>query len=157
MSPRLDQKEGRLKPRIDVLTLAVENVERSLEFYRRLGLESPGIVGTEFVGDGNTPGGTVAMFELDGGQLLALYSRADLAKDAAIPLEPPSSGQFSIGQLVGSREQVDSLLAEARSAGATVVADPHDRPWGIYSGYFRDLDGYLWEIIWNPDRPPSDG
>ena len=146
-----------MKPGVDVLTLAVENVERSLEFYRRLGLDSPGIVGTEFGGDATTPGGTAAMFELDGGLLLALYSRADLAKDAAIPLEPPSSGQFSIGQLVGSREQVDSVLAEARSAGSTLVTDPHDRPWGIYSGYFQDLDGYLWEIIWNPDRPPSAG
>jgi uncharacterized protein len=146
-----------MKPRIDVLTLAVENVERSLAFYRRLGLESPGIVGTEFVGDATTPGGAVAMFELEGGLLLALYSRADLAKDAAIPLEPPSSGQFSIGQLVGSRERVDSVLAEAKSAGATLVADPHERPWGIYSGYFRDLDRYLWEIIWNPGPPRTDG
>ena len=73
-----------MKPRMNVLTLAVDDVERSLDFYRRLGLESPGIVGTEFVGDDRTPGGTVAMFELDGGLLLSLYSRADLAKDAAI-------------------------------------------------------------------------
>ena len=145
-----------MQPRMNVLTLAVEDIQRSLEFYRALGFESPGIVGTEFVGDESTPGGAVAMFELDGGLILALYSRADLAKDAGISLEPPSSGQFSIGQLAGSREEVDSILAGAGSAGARVTDAPHERPWGIYSGYFRDLDGYLWEIIWNPDRAASD-
>jgi uncharacterized protein len=144
-----------MKPRIDVLTLAVESIEESLEFYRRIGFVSPGIIGTEFVGDEATPGGAVALFEPDRGLILALYSRADRAKDASISLEPPSGGQFSIGQPAGSREEVDSVLAEAESAGARVTDAPHERPWGIYSGYFRDLDGYLWEIIWNRDRVTS--
>jgi uncharacterized protein len=146
-----------MEPRISVLTLAVDDVERSLEFYRRLGLESHGLAGTEFVGDDTTPGGTVAMFELEGGLLLSLYSRADLAKDASIPLDPPSSGQFSIGHLVRTRDEVDSALTEAKRAGATVDTAPHERPWGIYSGYFRDPDGYMWEIIWNPERALTDG
>jgi uncharacterized protein len=47
---------------------------------------------------------------------------------------------------------VDALLAKAKAAGATLTDEPHDRPWGIYSGFFRDLDGHLWEIIWNPRR-----
>jgi len=45
-------------------------------------------------------------------------------------------------------ENVRRLQAEA--AGATITDEPHERPWGIFSGYFRDLDGHLWEIIWNP-------
>ena len=45
---------------------------------------------------------------------------------------------------------MDELLAQAEAAGATLTDRPHERPWGIYSGYFRDLDGHLWEIIWNP-------
>lgn len=49
-----------------------------------------------------------------------------------------------------SRGEVDEVLAQAEAAGAPVVDPPHDRPWGIYSGYFQDLDGHLWEIIWNP-------
>lgn len=82
--------------------------------------------------------------------MLSLYPRSELAKDANIPAGPPTPGEFSIGQLVSSRAEVDRLLDEARAAGATVTDPPHERPWGIYSGYFRDLDGHLWEIIWNP-------
>ena len=93
------------------------------------------------------------MFELNGGTLLNLYSRADLAKDAAIPVARPQSGDFSLAQLVRSRAAVDELLEKAASAGAAVTP-AHDRPWGIYSGYFRDLDDHLWEIIWHPDRTP---
>jgi hypothetical protein len=141
-----------MEPRIDVITLAVSDLERALEFYRALGLVSPGVVGTEFTGDDTTPGGAAAMFELEGGLILALYSRSDLAKDANIELGPPQAGEFSIGHLVPSKPQVDAVLAEAEAAGATLTEEPHERPWGIYSGYFRDLDGHLWEIIWNPRR-----
>jgi uncharacterized protein len=141
-----------MEPRIDVITLAVSDLERALEFYRALGLVSPGVIGTEFAGDDTTPGGAAAMFELGGGLILALYSRADLAKDANIALGPPQSGEFSIGHLVPTKAQVDAVLAEAEAAGATLTDEPHERPWGIYSGYFRDLDGHLWEVIWNPRR-----
>jgi catechol 2,3-dioxygenase-like lactoylglutathione lyase family enzyme len=147
-----------MEPRISVITLGVRDLERSLAFYRDgLGLPTSGIVGTEFVGDETRPGGAAAMFDLRGGLILALYGRADLAKDANIPVPPPQSGEFSIGYLVPAREDVDSVLAEAQRAGATVTARAADRPWGIYSGYFRDPDGHLWEIIWNPriDLEPS--
>ena len=140
-----------------MVTLAVDDVRRSLEFYRALGLESPGVVGSEFEGVDERPSGVAAMFELDGGVLLAVYGRTDLAKDASVPLGPPKSGEFSIGVLAGSREEVDSLLAAARAAGATLTDEPHDRPWGIYSGYFRDPDGHLWEIIWNPRSAAGEG
>jgi hypothetical protein len=108
------------------------------------------VIGTEFPGDETTPAGAAAMFQLEGGLILALYPRAELAKDAGIPVGPPRAGEFSIGHLVGSRSDVDALLAQAEAAGATLMGEPHDRPWGIYSGYFRDLDGHLWEVIWNP-------
>ena len=68
----------------------------------------------------------------------------------------PSSLEFSLGYSVGSREALDSLLREAEAAGATLTEAPHERPWGIYSGYFKDLDGHLWEIIWNPQIPIDD-
>lgn len=89
------------------------------------------------------------MFRLDGDLTLALYPRTQLAKDAAVPFGPPKSGEFSLGQLVASKRDVDALLARAEAAGATLPAPPRVRPWGIYSGYFRDPDGHLWEIIWN--------
>jgi uncharacterized protein len=146
-----------MEHRIDVITLAVGDLERALAFYREgLGLESPGLTGTEFIGDDTTPAGAVAMFRLDRGLILALYPRSELAKDAEIPPGPAQSGEFSLGHLVASRAEVDALLAQAEAAGATVT-EPHDRPWGIYSGYFRDPDGHLWEIIHSPAGSDSSG
>jgi uncharacterized protein len=95
------------------------------------------------------------MFRLDSGLILALYPRSELAKDAQIPQGPAQSGEFSIGHIVGSRADVDALLAQAEAAGATITDEPHDRPWGIYSGYFRDPDGHLWEVIHNPSGTGS--
>jgi len=140
-----------VEPRLDVITLAVADLELALAFYRRLGLESKGIVATEWVDETTGANGAIAMFKLEGGLLLNLYPRDDLAKDAAIPVGPPQSGEFSLAQLVPSRNQVDELLQKAAAAGGTVTP-AHDRPWGIYSGYFRDLDGHLWEIIWKPQE-----
>jgi catechol 2,3-dioxygenase-like lactoylglutathione lyase family enzyme len=141
-----------MQARIHVITLAVQNLDRALAFYRDgLGLESPGVIGTEFAGDDTQPAGAVATFELHGGLILALYPRSELAKDAQIPFGPPKTGEFSLGHAVASKADVDALLAAAEAAGATVTDRPHDRPWGIYSGYFRDLDGHLWEILWNPE------
>jgi len=137
--------------RIDVITLAVSDLEQAHAFYRDgLGLESRGIVGAQFEGTDDQPAGAIAMFELEGGGLLNLYPRSELAKDARVPQADPAGAGFSLGQLVGSREAVDALLGRAQAAGATVTEPPHERPWGIYSGYFRDPDGHLWEVIWNP-------
>ena len=140
-----------MRPRIHVITLAVSDLERALRFYRDgLGLESPGVIGTEFAGDQATPAGA-AMFALDRGLILSLYPRSELAKDANISFGPPKTGEFSIGHAVASRADVDAVLAQAQAAGATLTQQPRDRPWGIYAGYFRDPDGHLWEIMWNPE------
>jgi catechol 2,3-dioxygenase-like lactoylglutathione lyase family enzyme len=140
-----------MQARIDVITLAVSDLDRALAFYREgLGLRSRGVTGTQYAGDEVTPAGAIAMFELDNGSILALYPRTELAKDANIPLGPSRPGEFSLGHLVATRAEVDEVLAQAQTAGATLTDDPHDRPWGIYSGYFRDPDGHLWEVIWNP-------
>jgi catechol 2,3-dioxygenase-like lactoylglutathione lyase family enzyme len=148
-----DGYDVKVEPRLHVITLAVADLARALEFYRDLGFESKGVVGTEWTDDVTGANGAIAMFELEGGLLLNLYPRSDLAKDAAIPVPQPHSGEFSLAQLVGSRAEVDELLEKAASAGATVTP-PHERPWGIYSGYFRDPDGHLWEIIWHPNKTP---
>jgi catechol 2,3-dioxygenase-like lactoylglutathione lyase family enzyme len=141
-----------MEPRVDVITLAVDDLERALAFYRDgLGLPTDGLVATDLVDDRTGAAGAIVIFELDGGLVLSLYPRSELAQDAAVPAGPPQSGELSLGQLVASRADVDRILAQAASAGA-VVTPPHDRPWGIYSGYFRDPDGHLWEIIWSPGR-----
>lgn len=139
-----------MKPRIHVLTLAVDDLDRSLSFYRRLGLDSPGIIAAEFPGDEENAAGAIAVFQLDRGFLLAIFPRSELAKDAKIVPTRMHSGSFSIGHAVGSREEVDALLDAAETAGATVTVKAYDRPFGVYSGYFQDPDGHLWEVLWNP-------
>jgi uncharacterized protein len=141
-----------MEPRLNVITLAVDDLERALVFYRDgLGLQTSGVVATDLVDAETDAAGAIVIFNLESGLVLALYPRTELAKDAAVQAGPPQVGQFSLGQLVASRAEVDRILEQAAAAGA-LVTPPHDRPWGIYSGYFRDPDGHLWEIIWNPGR-----
>ena len=147
-----------MKPRIHVVTLAVADLDRALTFYRDgMGFATEGLIGAEFQGDQDTPDGTTAVFQLDGGLMLSVYPRSELAKDADVPLTGAKPGEFSIGHVVATRAEVDEVIAQAEAAGAAVTGPPHDRPWGIYSGYFQDPDGHLWEIIWNPalDLGPS--
>ena len=106
-----------MKPQIGVITLAVENLERALTFYRALGLKSRGVTATEFAGDDTHPAGAIVMFRLNGGQILALYPRSELAKDAGIPQGPAQSGAFSLGHIVATCDEVDALLAKAKAAG----------------------------------------
>jgi predicted lactoylglutathione lyase len=133
-----------------VITLAVDDLERSLSFYRGLGLESEGVVAAEFPGDEEMAAGAIALFQLEGGLMLCMFPRSELAKDAKVLPPLPAPGQFSIGHAVGSRAEVDALIQAAEDAGATVTVRAYDRPFGVYSGYFQDPDGHLWEILWNP-------
>ena len=147
----------RMKPSISVITLGVNDLEQALAFYRDgLGLPTTGIIATEFPGDETHPSGAIVTFELQQGVILALYPRTELAKDAGEPVGGASSTEFSIGHLVQSKEEVDTLMKQAGAAGATVTSHPHERPWGVYSGYFKDRDGHLWEILWNPQMVPQE-
>jgi len=140
-----------VKPRIKVLTLAVGDLARSLEFYRDgLGLRTKGIVGEQF------EDGAVVFFNLDGGLVLALYPATSLGKDAAISVTPCRLGAVSIGHTLKNRAEVDALVARAQKAGAVVTDPPRDRFWGGYSGYFQDPDGHLWDIAWNPEWEVDD-
>jgi uncharacterized protein len=134
-----------VRPRLKVVTLGVDDLERSLAFYRDgLGLATKGIVGTEF------EDGAVVFFDLNEDLVLALWPRRALAKDAQVAVGPRSASEFSLGHNVGSREEVDEIVAAAERAGAHVCDPPHPRFWGGYAGYFQDPDGHLWEIAWNP-------
>jgi uncharacterized protein len=134
-----------MKPRITVLTLGVDDLERALRFYRDgLGFPTPGIVGTEF------EHGAVAFIDLQAGLRLALWPRASLAHDTGLALAPASPTELSLGHNVASREEVDAVMARAAAAGARVVKPAQDTFWGGYAGYFQDPDGHLWEVVWNP-------
>jgi catechol 2,3-dioxygenase-like lactoylglutathione lyase family enzyme len=142
-----------MRQRLHVITLAVDDLDRALGFYRDgLGFETKGVVAADLVDELTGAAGGIVIFRLAGGLMLSLYPRSELAKDAQIPIGPAQSGEFSLGQLVGERSEVDELLKRAEAAGATVTR-AHERPWGIYSGYFRDPDGHLWEVIWRPESP----
>ena len=142
-----------VEPRIDLITLAVTDLDRSLAFYRDgLGLPTDGIVGTEYPGDEDTPAGPVVMIGLGNGPTLALYPATELAKDANVPPATPVPAVLSIGHRVRDDAAVDELLQQAEAAGATITDAPHERPWGIYSGYFSDPDGHLWEIYAAPEE-----
>ena len=140
-----------MKPRITVITLGVDDLERALAFYRDgLGLPSKGIVGLEF------EYGAVAFFELQGGLILALWPRASIARDTGLPRQPGSATDLTLGHNVRTPEEVNALMQRAVGAGARVVKPAGETFWGGYSGYFQDPDGHLWEVAWNPKILPPE-
>ena len=135
-----------MKPRVNVITLAVTDLDKSFEFYNQgLGWESEGIVGKEI------ENGAVAFFTLSNGLTLALWPKDSMQKDAKLN---ETSGNymtnFSLGYNVNSKQEVDEALRTASEAGGVIVDPAQDRAWGGYSGYFKDIDGHLWDIVWNP-------
>jgi uncharacterized protein len=136
---------GTMKPKVTLITLGVDDLERALRFYRDgLGFSTKGIVGTEF------EHGAVVFIELQAGLKLALWPRADLAWDAGIPRAPASATELSLGHNVDSKEEVDTVMTQATRAGARIVKPAQQTFWGGYAGYFQDPDGHLWEVAWNP-------
>lgn len=141
-----------MKARITLITLGVADLERSVQFYRDgLGFPTDGIVGKEF------EHGAVAFFDLQGGLRLALWPRTSIAHDSGLGLQPPSATELTIGHNVGSKAEVDVVMKQATTAGATIVMPAHDTFWGGYAGYFQDPDGHLWEIAWNPTWETPEG
>ncbi len=134
-----------MDPRVTVITLGVDDLERAVRFYRDgLHLPTTGIVGKEF------EHGAVAFFNLEGGVRLALFARDNLAHDAGLPRTPPGSTDLALGHNVASAEEVDTVMREAEEAGANVIKPAQDTFWGGYAGYFLDPDRHLWEVAWNP-------
>ena len=134
-----------MKPRITVITIGVDDLERALRFYRDgLGFKTEGIIGKEF------EHGAVAFFDLQPGLKFAIWPRNSLAHDTGLPLSSPSPTEMTIGHNVSSKAEVDAVMAQARNAGALIVKPAQDTFWGGYAGYFQDPDRHLWEIVWNP-------
>ncbi len=140
-----------MKPRVTVITLGVDDLERSLRFYRDgLQLATEGIIGQQF------EHGAVAFFDLQPGLKLAIWPRNSLAHDSGLSLGPPSATELSLGHNVSSRKEVDDIMDQVKAAGAVIVKPAQDTFWGGYAGYFQDPDGHLWEVVWNPELLPQD-
>ena len=134
-----------MKPRITLVTLAVDDLERAVAFYRDgLGFVTKGIVGAEF------ENGAVAFFHLESGLKLALWPGKSLAADSGLALAPASGGRFSLAHNVASPEEVDAVMAQAERAGAHIAKRAQSTFYGGYAGYFQDPDGHLWEVAFNP-------
>lgn len=127
-----------MKPRISMITLAVSDLAAATTFYEK-GLGFPRM---------NSPP-EVAFFTLNG-TWLGLYDRKALAEDAQVAAEGNGFEGFSLVHNVASENEVDEVVAQAAAAGATLVKKPQKVFWGGYSAYFKDLDGHLWEVAYNP-------
>ncbi len=138
-----------MKPRISVVTLGVDDLERALTFYSEgLGFPTEGVVGREF------EFGAVAFFDMQPGLRLAIWPRNSLSHDSGLAASGSSPTSFSLGHNVSSKEEVEAVMTQAEAAGARVVKPASATSWGGYAGYFQDPDQHLWEVVWNPQWQP---
>jgi hypothetical protein len=130
-----------MEQRVSLITLGVADLQRSREFYERLGWRRS-MANAEGV-----------VFFQTGGMALALYPRLELAKDANVSAHGDGFSGISLAYNARTRAEVDAVLHEAEAAGAKLVKPAQEAFWGGYSGYFADPDGFLWEVAWNPSFP----
>ena len=138
-----------MEARISLITLGVDDLERSLRFYRDgLGLPTTW-----------SPDKGVVFFRT-GGTCLALYPYAALAHDVSPAFEGIARPKFcgiALAHNVREKHEVDTVLGSAARAGGKIEKPGQDAFWGGYSGYFSDPDGYLWEVAWGAFPFRADG
>jgi uncharacterized protein len=127
-----------MEQRISIVTLGVANLDRSRQFYERLGWK-PSVASSESI-----------VFFQAGGMALALYARDELAKDANVPTDGQGFCGMTLAYNTRTRDEVDALMTEALTAGAKILKSAEEASWGGYSGYFCDPDNFPWEVAWNP-------
>jgi len=130
-----------VKPnRMSIVTLGVKDLEASARFYEKIFGVAP---------DRSNDG--VRFFHLPG-VWLTVFPLSELAKDIGLPESTPRSGfsGITLAHNARSRDDVLAIFDHVKSAGATIVKEPHDTFWGGFSGYFADPDGYYWEVAWGP-------
>ena len=133
-----------MNPSISVITLGVDDLKRSLAFYQDgLGWETDGIIGDEF------EHGAVVFFKLPSGLRLALWPRKSIAAEMGVEVAR-AANEVLLSHNVKSRTAVDDVMVEAERAGADILKPAKDLFWGGYGGFFKDPDGHIWEVTWNP-------
>ena len=132
-----------MEQRLSIVTLGVEYLARARAFYEALGWR----IASEELAD------SIVCFTLNGVGF-ALYPRAKLLEDIGLPgIDGRATGAVTLAYNVRTREDVAAVLSDAERAGGTIVKPAQDVFWGGHSGYFRDPDGHLWEVAWNPGSP----
>ena len=126
-----------MEQRLSLVTLGVRDLARARAFYEGLGWKS-----------GAAPADDVVFFQA-GGMIVALWSRDELAADSGVE-DGGGWGGVTLAHNVRSPAEVDAVIAEAESAGATIGREPGETFWGGYSGIFIDPDGHPWEVADNP-------
>ncbi len=126
-----------MEQRLSLITLGVKDLAQARAFYEALGWKR-----------GGPSNDHVAFFQL-AGIIIGLWSKDALAEEAGLDLGKGFGG-IVLAQNVSDRAGVDRVLAEAKKAGGKIIAEASEKFWGGYSGYFSDLDGYPWEVAWNP-------
>jgi catechol 2,3-dioxygenase-like lactoylglutathione lyase family enzyme len=129
-----------MEPRLSLITLGVADVARSRRFYEALGWRASGASQAD-----------VTFVQL-GAMALSLWGRGELARDAALP-DSGGWGGVALAHNARTRAEVDTILEEARAAGARILKLGQETFWGGYAGYFADPDGHAWEVAWNPHFP----
>ena len=128
-----------MRQKLNLITLGVDDFEKSLAFYEKgLGWKKS---------DKSMDG--LALFPL-GGIVLALHPRHELAEDTTLEYQPSAFSGLTISYNAKSEKEVDDIFKQVEKLGATIIKPAQKVYWGGYSGYFRDLDGYLFEVAYNP-------
>ena len=130
-----------MEPRLTLVTLGVADIPRARAFYEALGFKA------------SPASQESVVFMMAGGVVLALYGRTALADDAHVSDTPTGFAAITLAHNVRTEAQVAVVLAEAVTAGATLLKPAQQVFWGGTSGYFRDPDGHLWEVAHNPFLP----
>lgn len=126
-----------MKPKISIITLGVNDLQKSTEFYQKLGFKK------------TKKEPEISFFELEN-ITFALFPKDKLAEDAKVPNNGTGLNNFTLAHNVGSEKEVDETLKFVESRGAKIIKPAEKVFWGGYSGYFADLDGFLWEVAYNP-------
>lgn len=128
-----------MRQKLNLITLGVENFDKAVDFYEAgLGWKKS-----------SASQGDIAFFQL-GGIVMALYPKKLLAKDAGINEAGNGFSGITIAYNAKSEQEVDHVLQEVERLGAKIIKPAEKVFWGGYSGYFKDLDGYLFEVAYNP-------
>ena len=127
-----------MEQRLSMITLGVQDLERSRRFYEALGWKT-----------GAEEGDDIVFFQA-GGMVVALWDRAKLAEDSMVS-DAGGWGGMTLAFCTRSREEVDEITEQARGAGATVGREPAETFWGGYDAIVIDPDGHPWEIAHNPN------